>query len=177
VKALRDRAIIRVLGSMALRRHELTSLRIGDVDLDAGKLSILGKGRIEREVLTIPRATKEALAAYMAAREADGAPGATESPLWVNCAIDGSPTDEALGDSGLYYIIRHYGEVAGIGHRVHPHSLRHGAITEVVRRKGDLVAAQAFSRHSNVATLNIYLHASDDAAGKMAEEASDSLDN
>jgi len=38
------------------------------------------------------------------------------------------------------------------------------------------LAAKAFSRHSSIAVLDRYLHAAEDAAGKMAELASESLD-
>lgn len=53
-KAARDVAMIRLAFGLGLRRGEIASLDIGHVDLVPGTLSVLGKGRGEREPLTLP---------------------------------------------------------------------------------------------------------------------------
>src|SRR5262249_16268319 len=46
-KSVRDRAIVRLLFERALRRSEVASLDLIHLDLDAGTISILGKGSTE----------------------------------------------------------------------------------------------------------------------------------
>src|SRR5664280_2297940 len=71
-KATRDRALVRLLYDLGLRRGEAVALDLEDVDLQAGAVSIIGKGRTERETLTLPEQTKAALGAWIAVRGALG---------------------------------------------------------------------------------------------------------
>jgi integrase/recombinase XerC len=50
-------------------------------------------------------------------------------------------------------------KLAGIvGERKTTHSLRHTAISNILRNGGTLQQAQAVARHSNIATTGIYVH-------------------
>jgi integrase/recombinase XerC len=168
-KAKRDRAIIWLLGSLGLRRGELVGLSLEHVDLLHGKVVILGKGRLQRDALTLPRLAKGALAEWMEVR--GDAPG----PLFLHCDLHGALTAKGLDANGLYYIIRRYGRLAGLGDHVRPHLIRHGAVTEVWRRTGDIRTTQAFSRHKSLDILQVYIHNAEDAAGRAAELVADSL--
>jgi integrase/recombinase XerC len=53
-KAMRDFAILRLLYDLALRRGEVVSLDVGDVDLECRKIKVKGKGRAEKEILALP---------------------------------------------------------------------------------------------------------------------------
>ena len=64
---VRDSAIIRLLADSGPRRAELLGLRVGDVDLDARVVSVLGKGRRPRS-LRFGRKTAKALDRYDVAR-------------------------------------------------------------------------------------------------------------
>jgi len=52
--ALRDRALLRLLYDLALRRGEVVGLDREDVDLVTGTVAVLGKGRREKVLLTLP---------------------------------------------------------------------------------------------------------------------------
>ena len=69
-KAARDVAIVRLAFGLGLRRGEIASLDVGHVDLGVGTLSIMGKGRGEREPLTLPPEIKEALESWLKWRNA-----------------------------------------------------------------------------------------------------------
>ena len=56
-KGVRDFAILRLLYDLALRRGEVVSLDLEDLDLEAKTIKILGKGRTEKEILTVPEPT------------------------------------------------------------------------------------------------------------------------
>jgi integrase/recombinase XerC len=64
----RDRAILRLLHDLGLRRGEVVALDLEDVDLEAGTVWVLGKGRTQKEQLTLPEPTRAALAAWISVR-------------------------------------------------------------------------------------------------------------
>jgi integrase/recombinase XerC len=116
-KALRDRAALRLLFDLTLRRGEVVRLDVEDLDLQAGTVAVLGKGRREKATLTLPGPTREALRAWLAAR------GQAPGPLFPSLAPG---RRGRLTGSGLYRVIRGLG--AGVGLRVRPHMLRHSAM-------------------------------------------------
>jgi integrase/recombinase XerC len=77
---MRDRAMIRLLFDLALRRKELCGLLLSDLEMDASppKLWILGKGRSEKEALTIPPSSLGPLATWLHIR------GETDGPLFYS---------------------------------------------------------------------------------------------
>ena len=159
VKAKRDRALLRLLYDLALRRGEVVSLDLEDVNLEAGTLAILGKGRTEQETLSLPEKTKAAL------REWIGARGPGSGPLFVN--FDRAGKGERLTGTSVYRIVQTLGKAAGIVAR--PHGLRHAAITEALDLTGGNVrAVQRFSRHADLRLLNHYDDNRQDLGGEVA---------
>jgi len=77
-KGVRDRAILRLMYELALRRIEITRLDLEDVDLAGATLQVLGKGRSSKEPLTLPSTTRAALQEWLAVRGLDA------GPLFIN---------------------------------------------------------------------------------------------
>lgn len=167
-KVARDVAIIRLLFDIALRRAEVAELDLSNVDLSARRISILGKGRRERELLTLPTQTCAALTAWIALRGDD--PG----PLFRNMDPARKGDGRLTGD-GIFRVIRALGKAAGL--KVRPHGLRHSAITQALDvARGDMRAAQRFSRHRNINTLKHYDDNRTDMGGELACSVASSLD-
>lgn len=167
-KGIRDKAILSLLYDLALRRAEVTRLDLADLDLDAGTLAVLGKGRNTKERLTLPEPTKMELANWLRVR------GHGPGPLFVN--VDRSPKGNRHGrrltGTSIYRIIRKLGTVAGIQTR--PHGLRHAAITEALDLTGGNIRAVArFSRHHDLKVLMIYDDNREDLAGGVARLVAD----
>lgn len=161
-KATRDAAIIRLAYGLGLRRGEIESLDIGHVDLARGTVFVLGKGRTEREPMTIPANTKQALEDWLAVRgDCDQA-----SPLFI--ALDRNTHGQRLSGSGIYHIVRsQLGAKAGV--RARPHGLRHSGITSALDAfNGDYRKARAFSRHASLDTVRRYDDNRADHAGQVA---------
>ena len=158
-KNLRDRVVLRLLWDLALRREEVVSLDVANVDLAAGTVSILGKGRRERETLTLPATTVAAIRAWLAVR------GTTPGPLVVN--VDRRTKGERLTGAGLYHIVQTLGHAVGL--TVRPHGVRHASITEALEKtSGNVRAVQRFSRHRDIRTLTTYDDNRADMAGDIA---------
>lgn len=122
-KALRDRAVLRLLYDLGLRRSEVVGLDVDDLDLDAGTVAVLGKGRTQKSSLTLPGPTKEAIRQWLELR------GMELGPLFIN--FDRARKGCRLTGTSLYRIVRSLGEQVGL--RVRPHGLRHTAITEACK--------------------------------------------
>lgn len=65
LKWLRDKVFLHLLRDLALRRAEVVSLDLGDVDLSAGTLRTVGKGRLQKETLTLSTRTRQILAEWL----------------------------------------------------------------------------------------------------------------
>jgi integrase/recombinase XerC len=158
-KAVRDRAIVRCLFDLGLRRGEVVGLDLVHLDLAAGTMDVLGKGRTGRERLSLPEPTCAALAAWVAAR------GQEPGPLFLN--FDHAGKGQRLTGTSIYRIVRALGSQAGL--TVHPHGLRHAAITEALDlTRGDVRAVQRFSRHRDLRVLTVYDDTRRDLGGEVA---------
>lgn len=162
-KAQRDRAALRLLYDLGLRRGEVVALDVADVDLTAGTVAVLGKGRRQTDVLTLPEPTQAALRGWLTAR------GWYPGPVFTNFDRARKGSGRLTGTS-VYRIVRTLG--AQVGFTVRPHGLRHTAITEACK------AAQAhgialeevldFSRHRDVKVLMIYRDRERNVQGTLA---------
>ncbi len=157
-KAIRDFAILRLLYDLALRRGEVVALDVGDVDLQGRKIKVKGKGRAEKEILTLPEPTAKALADWIEVR------GEIDGPLFVN--FDRAKKGNRLTGAAVYYLIRKLGKEIGITTR--PHGLRHSAITACVDQF-PLTDVQKFSRHKKIETVAVYADNKEGVQSKIAD--------
>ena len=145
----------------------MVELDLEHLDLERGRLAIRGKGRAEREWLTLPAPTRHALADWLESRSPQ--PG----PLFVN-------VDRARKGSGrltpqsVYRIVRSLGQKAGLGD-VRPHGLRHAAITAALDGGHDLRTVARYSRHRSIQTLTIYDDNRQDLAGMVAADVASTI--
>lgn len=159
--ATRDFCILRMLHDMGLRQGELRSLRLEDVDLERRKVAVLAKGRQQRTLLTLPEKTREAALAWLQERGTEPGPFIT------------SNRGKALQASVVLGIVSSLSTAAG--QRTTPHGLRHLAITRVAEiTKGDITRIAAFSRHTDVRMVQVYVDQWRDVQGELANELAES---
>jgi integrase/recombinase XerC len=165
IKGIRDYAILRLLWDNALRRNEICSLDVGDFS-ESGRLSILGKGKIQKSQIDLSSATTIAISQWLAARE----DYRSNDPLFTS--LDRRSKGHRLDGSTIYRLVREFSAAAGIDKIVSPHRIRHSAITAYLDASdGNIRAAQALSRHTNLNTLNRY----DDNRHKYQAQATNTL--
>lgn len=160
----RDHAMIRVLFDLALRVGEVARLNVEDYEPQTGSLWILGKGRKQKEVLTLAPVTRAAIDRWLTHRTQQ-----PRSPLFVSLAYTSASRDHRLTTRGIHRIIRSYG--AKVGVRVWPHALRHSGITRAVieARQHDIGIEEVrqFSRHKGIGTLLIYRDRTRNVQGQL----------
>ncbi len=163
VKGKRDYALLRLLWSNALRRGEIASCDIQDFDPDSGTLAIMGKGKTQKETVSIRGRTAEALQEWLQVRE--GGPG---EPLFI--ALSYKRNGCRLTGAGIYYVVKATARAAGINKAVSPHRVRHSSITAALEASGgDVARVQRLSRHSKLETLLIYNDRRKDDQGDISE--------
>jgi integrase/recombinase XerC len=159
-KATRDLALVRVMFDLGLRRSEVCGLDLEHLDLPGTRVSILGKGRGNREWLTLPSPTVAALAAWLTLR------GPAPGPLFRNMDRAGKGSGR-LTPAGLYALLGAYGRRYGVP--IRPHGLRHTAITTAADvYRGDLRKVLKFSRHRKGDTALRYIDNLEDVQGSIA---------
>ncbi len=149
---LRDRAILEVLYSSAIRRFELRRLTIYDVDTKRGTLFVReGKGRKDRIVPLGERACRwvnkyldEARPKLVAMRD-DGVLFLT----WHGDAL----TDDHLGGA-----VKEYIQKSGVHVNGSCHLFRHACATHMLENGADTRFIQAMLGHANLSTTQVYTH-------------------
>ena len=149
---IRDRALIELLYATGLRVSELVSLQPGDLHLDEGYLTCLGKGNKER-LVPIGGAAIEWLRRYFAdARPALLGPRISDR-VFVNAR-----GGVRLTRVGFWKKLKHYARQAGLSRDLSPHVLRHSFATHLLERGADLRSIQSLLGHADLSTTQIYTH-------------------
>lgn len=151
---LRDRAMLELMYSSAIRRSELLRLELGDVDLLHGTVFIhQGKGKKDRIV-----------------------PGGERALLWLEKYLrEARPKLEAGTDEGEIFLSEHgepicpnhltaialrYVRAAGITKSGGCHLLRHTAATLMLEGGADIRYIQEMLGHESLQTTHLYTHVS-----------------
>ena len=158
-KGIRDRAILALLFGGALRRSELTQLRIGDVRTSSNGTTFLylrsTKAKVDAQQ-ALPKWSVIFLKAHIEQRKAEG--GTEHDFLFVGYTGQGGrvPSSTAISDVGVYQLFKGYCMAVGAGPHVTPHSARATAITKLLADGIPHREVQAFSRHASIQMVEHY---------------------
>lgn len=156
----RDRAWLELLYASGLRVSELAQLNLGDINLDAREIRILGKGSKERMVLMgIPAAS--ALADYIANARPGLLKGSRGDALFV------TRYGKRLTVRRVQKVLDRLALKAGISKRVHPHMVRHTFATHMLDGGADLRVVQELLGHADLSSTQIYTHVTKQQARKV----------
>lgn len=142
----RDYAIIILLLRLGLRRGEVASLRLDDIDWRAGELVIRGKGS-RRDRLPLPTDVGEAIAAYLRR----GRPKSGRREVFLRSKAPYVPIASGTVASTVRRACRRAG-LAEFG----SHRLRHTAACEMVQANVPLVRIGQVLRHRSLQSTAIY---------------------
>lgn len=172
-QAMRDYAIVRLLYDMGLRRGEVGSLNLEHVDLRNSRLYIMGKARTQRQWVTMPDTTKNAIILWLRLRAKLAIPQAKvpRAPLFFPLSGKGVGYMR-LSETSIYRMVVTLGRKVGI--KAKPHGLRHAAITAALdATKGDVRSVMKFSRHKKPETVMLYDDNRQDLAGAVARKVAE----
>ncbi|KAF0155655.1 MAG: integrase/recombinase XerD [Syntrophaceae bacterium] len=153
--ALRDSAMLELLYATGLRVSELISLTMNSINWQVGFLIVMGKGSKER-VVPIGKAAYDCVRRYVDEARPRLLKSKTTDVLFLN------RFGRAFSRQGLWKIIVHYAQKAGLQKNVHPHTFRHSFASHLLEGGADLRAVQVMLGHADISTTQIYTHVTKD---------------
>jgi site-specific recombinase XerD len=155
----RDRAILEVLYASGVRRAEVASLDLGDVDLERRIMRVIGKGNKQRTVL-INEAAADAMRAYLGYR-----PRTNDPAFFIG------RRGERLGVRAIWEIVRTIERLSGLTVHATPHVMRHSFATHLLENGADLMTIKELLGHESLATTQIYTNVSVEHMRKTYDDA------
>jgi len=163
---LRLVALVEMAYASGLRVSELLGLKVEAVRRDPAYLIVRGKGGKER-LAPLNAAAREAIKAWLAARDAKRKPDAPDSPwLFPSSGRTGHLTPRRFAQ-----LLDEAAITAGIDPaRVSPHVLRHAFATHLLEGGADLRVVQTLLGHADIATTQIYTHVAVDRLTQVVQQ-------
>ncbi|HEX3100101.1 MAG TPA: tyrosine-type recombinase/integrase [Patescibacteria group bacterium] len=167
---LRDAAILELLFSSGVRISELVQLNQKQLNFERGEFTVRGKGDKLRLVFMSDEAGKM-IKAYLKKRN-DNSPA-----LFVSHSAIGNDVTkqmEAIGKKSdqhnaagltarsVQRLVKKYAAIAGIMHKVTPHTFRHSFATDLLQNGADIRSVQTLLGHASITTTQIYTHVTND---------------
>lgn len=149
--AVRNALMLEFLFALGLRIDELVSLRLHDINLDSGSITVKGKGNKERVLFLENEEVGTLLRAYLESRKNTGN---------VNAALFLNRSGARLSTSTVARVFRQLCSKARIENHYTPHCLRHTMATLLLENGADVRSVQEILGHSSITTTQIYLHIS-----------------
>jgi len=150
---LRDRAILEILYATGARVSEISGLRLCDLDLAQGQITVMGKGSKER-LVPLHRVAVNRFTDYLT----DGRPRLTTGTATDSVFL--STRGKPLSADAIRRIFKRWLSAAGIASSLSPHSMRHTFATHMVENGADLRTIQELLGHVALSTTQIYTHMS-----------------
>jgi len=148
---LRDQAMLEVLYATGLRVSELVSLKVSDVQLEAGYLRCFGKGSKER-VVPLGKSAIRVLEDYLGQARPKLARGRAVPHVFLSRRGGG------MTRQNFWRLLRRRAGAVGVHPRLSPHVVRHSFATHLLERGADLRSVQLLLGHADISTTQIYTH-------------------
>ena len=153
-RGLRDRAMMETMYAAGLRVSELTGLKTGDVNYEAGFVRVFGKGAKER-LAPLGDVALDWLVRY----RDEARPVLTRGGL-SQYLFPGRGGKGPISRQAFWQKVKGYALQAGIGRSITPHTFRHSFATHMLEGGADLRTVQVLLGHSSITTTQIYTHVS-----------------
>lgn len=165
----RDRCIMELFYSSALRLSELVALSRKDCDLEGCRVRLMGKGKKER-VIPITKNAAIWLKNYLEHRERH-IEGDGHYPQEDQEAVFLNKWGKRITCRSIDRLFRTYFLKSGIAGKVTPHTIRHTIATHWLENGMDLKTIQVLLGHSSLATTTIYTQVSSRLKREVYEKA------
>lgn len=148
----RNLAMLETMYSCGLRVSELISLKLSDLHINDGFISVIGKGDKQR-LIPIGKSALNLINNYVK-NHRHHINIKKNSIDMIFLSKRGNPITRQM----VFYIIKDLAEKSGIKKELSPHTFRHSFATHLVEGGADLRAVQEMLGHESITTTEIYTH-------------------
>ena len=160
-QAIRDKAIIELMYSSALRLSETTSLNMSSIDLESKLLVVEGKGKKTR-YLPVGDCALSAIKSWIKVRKEIS--DKNENALFLN------KYGKRISNRSIQQRIIYWCKKKSLNYAINPHVLRHTCATHLLESSGDIRAVQEFLGHQDISTTQIYTSVNFDYIKKVYDK-------
>lgn len=147
----RNRIILEILYDTAIRRAEVSAIRISELDLDSGYIRIQGKGDKER-VVPLSKRVCELVNNYLLmirpSYVKDKDPGFLILNRW----------GERMEANSVWAVVKRCLQQSGIKKNVATHTMRHTCATHMLRNGAPVRHLQEMLGHESLESTQVYTH-------------------
>lgn len=147
-KDLRDKAMLELLYVTGIRVTELLTLKMMDVNLQAGYIECHDGGK-ERKI-PFGKEAAEALLRYLCMGRQHLLKNNSSDEVFLNCS------GEPMSRQGFWKLLKAYTVKAGIQKEITPHTIRHSFAAHMVENGADLKSVQKMMGNSDISTTQMY---------------------
>ena len=148
----RNLAMLETMYSCGLRVSELISLKLSDLHITDGFISVIGKGDKQR-LIPIGKSALRLIDNYLTHHRSQiKIKKNNENMIFL------SKRGTSITRQMVFYVIKDLAEKAGIKKPMSPHTFRHSFATHLVEGGADLRAVQEMLGHESITTTEIYTH-------------------
>ncbi len=164
LRGVRDRAMMELFYSSALRLSELAHLLKIDVHTSSLQIKVQGKGKKER-ILPLTKQAAFWIEKYLQHPEREELESTQNGYLFLN-RFGGKISERSIDRNFKDYL-----RLSGIVGKVTPHTIRHTIATHWLEKGMDLKTIQALLGHSSLETTTIYTQVSSHLQNKVYENS------
>lgn len=147
----RDRVILELLYDTAIRRLEISNIKLCDIDIASGYLKVTGKGDKER-VVPLSQGVCELVSNYIMLVRPSFLNGQDND--WLILNKDGGRMDA----HGIWAVVKRCASQSGIKKNISPHTFRHTCATHMLKNGAPIRHIQEMLGHESLESTQIYTH-------------------
>ncbi len=150
-KGYRNRIILEILYDTAIRRSELSHIRINDLDLNSGFIHVCGKGDKDRVVPLSSRVCR-LVENYIMMVRPELLQGKDTGHLILN------RWGQKMEPNSIWAVVKRCTYLAGIRKTVSTHTFRHTCATHMLKNGAPIRHLQEMLGHESLDSTQIYTH-------------------
>jgi integrase/recombinase XerD len=150
-KGYRNRIILEILYDTAIRRAELASIKLSDLDLDAGYIRIRGKGDKDR-VVPLSKRVCELIQNYIMGIRPYFIKDKDNDYLILN------RWGKKMDPNAVWAVVKSCSHAANIKKNISTHTLRHTCATHMLKNGAPVRHIQELLGHESLESTQIYTH-------------------
>jgi integrase/recombinase XerC len=160
----RNFSILELLYATGLRVHEISNLKLADIDFNEKVLKVLGKGRKER-IVPFNQEALVSLNKYLELRSNFLKEDKPNDYVYLN------KSGSRLGERSIQRLLNLISRKSGILKNATPHTIRHSFATHMLEKGASIKTVKELLGHKSIAATERYTHLSVEELSKIYKKS------